>query len=116
MFVEYSAAISLFGFKPTIYSIFIVMGGVALSYSLPVPMALGVLEFTQVTALGLLNLNQAIGLSISILVRFKDVLRTVIGSTSIIYFGLSWQYILKQLKNDKNNLQNKKGKNKKKTK
>jgi len=66
-------------------------------------MALGVLELSQVNALGLLNLNKAIGLSISILIRIKDILRSLIGGISLFYFGLSTDAIWKQIKgkNDK---------------
>ena len=101
MFVEYSTAAMLFGFKPSIFTTLIVMGGVALSYSLPVPMALGVLEVSQISALGLLRQNKAIGLSISLLVRMKDIIRTVIGSSALLYFGINKGLIWKQIKGNK---------------
>ena len=102
MVIEYSSAIALFGFTPSFYTTFIVMGGVAFSYSFPVPMALGVLETAQVSALGILDLNKAIGLSISILVRLKDVMRTLIGGLSLFYYGMSLGLIWKQIKGKKN--------------
>ena len=107
MVIEYSSAIALFGFTPNFYTTFIIMGGVAFSYSFPVPMALGVLETAQVSALGILDLNKAIGLSISILVRLKDVMRTLIGGLSLLYYGMSFGLIWRQIKERKNAKQTK---------
>jgi len=88
MFLEYSTALRLFGFEPSIYIVLIIMGGVALSYMMPMPMAIGVLETSQVGALGMLKLDEKIGLSISILIRIKDLLRSLIGASALAYYGI----------------------------
>ncbi|MBT3721591.1 flippase-like domain-containing protein [archaeon] len=88
MFLEYYFALALFNFAPNPFVVFMLMGAVAISYSMPVPMALGVLETSQVSALSMLNMERAIGLSISLLVRAKDLLRTLIGGLALLYFGV----------------------------
>ncbi len=88
MFLEYYFALSLFNFNPNPFAVFMIMGGVAISYAMPVPMAMGVLETSQVSALGLLNMNKTMGLSISLLIRGKDLIKTLIGGLSLLYFGV----------------------------
>jgi hypothetical protein len=101
MIVEYGAAMTLLGFTPDLISIFAVLAGVGISYSLPIPMALGVLEVSQVSALSFLNLNTVVGLSLSILVRIKDLIRSGIGVISLLYYGVSWSIIKEIGKNAK---------------
>lgn len=88
MFLEYYFAISLFNFTPNPFVVFMLMGAVAFSYSMPVPMALGVLETSQTSALGLLNINKTIGLSISLIIRAKDLTKTLIGGLALFYYGV----------------------------
>ena len=49
-----------------------------------------------------LSLEKAIGLSISILVRMKDVFRTILGGISLLYYGMSFGLIWKHIKGKKN--------------
>lgn len=88
MFLEYYTALLLFNFNPDPFAVFMIMGAVAISYSMPVPMALGVLETSQTSALGLLNMNKTIGLSISLIIRAKDLTKTLIGGLALFYFGV----------------------------
>jgi uncharacterized membrane protein YbhN (UPF0104 family) len=88
MFLEYYLALSLFVPNIDAFAVFLIMGGVAVSYAMPVPMALGVLETTQVSALALVDISNAIGLSISLLVRAKDLTRTLIGGLAMLYYGV----------------------------
>ena len=96
MIFEYGTILRLFGYDPTLSSILILIGGVAMSYSLPVPMALGVLEFAQVKALEFLDMDRSIGLSMSLLVRAKDLIRTTVGLGVTAYFGLKISDALKK--------------------
>ena len=52
-------------------------------------MAIGVLEASQITLLEALGLDPTIGLSVSFLVRLKDMFRMVVGGSALSYFGFS---------------------------
>ncbi len=52
---------------------------VRLAHLLPMPGAIGTLEASQVVALEMLGLNTAVGLSLSLLIRLRDVGLALIG-------------------------------------
>ncbi|MBD3203096.1 flippase-like domain-containing protein [Candidatus Woesearchaeota archaeon] len=96
MFMEYRTVLSMFGYSASLTEIFLVLALVAVSYSMPVPMALGVLEAGQVSVLGALGLNRAIGLAISILIRTKDLIRTGLGLFFLCFVGIPWKRLFKK--------------------
>ncbi len=102
---QYSAAMTLFGFKPRLFEVFVLMAGASIASGVPLPMNLGALELSQITALSFLKIENSIGLSMSLLIRFVDIIRMSIGILSLFYFGVNFGFIIKQIKgkNGKNN-------------
>ncbi|MBN1502596.1 flippase-like domain-containing protein [Candidatus Woesearchaeota archaeon] len=92
MYVEYKSALLMLGYNTPLHRLFLILSSVAISYVMPVPLALGVLEFGQVSTLSLLKLPSQVGLAISLLIRIKDILRTAIGLIVLSYFGLPWNW------------------------
>ena len=66
-----------------------VLTAARIAYLLPLPAGLGTLEASQVLALGALGLNPALGISLSLLIRARDV---ALGG-----FGLWWAGLKSQL-------------------
>jgi uncharacterized protein (TIRG00374 family) len=66
-----------------------VLTAARIAYLLPLPAGLGTLEASQVLALGALGLNPALGISLSLLIRARDV---ALGG-----FGLWWGGLKSQL-------------------
>ncbi|MDD5086946.1 MAG: lysylphosphatidylglycerol synthase transmembrane domain-containing protein [Candidatus Nanoarchaeia archaeon] len=85
MFIEYKIALRLVGYDASLSAVFIVISLVALAYIIPIPAALGSLEFGQSSAAALLGFSSAIGLALSLFIRGRDLLWTFIG---LSYLGL----------------------------
>ena len=82
MFIEYKLALLLLGYNASFAAIFIVFSLVGLAYIIPVPAALGALEFGQSSASALLKISSGIGLALSIVIRGRDMIW--------VFFGLSY--------------------------
>jgi len=85
MFIEYKIALRLVGYDASFSALFIVISFVALAYIVPVPAALGSLEFGQSSAAAILKFSSGIGFALSLFVRGRDMLWTFIG---LSYLGL----------------------------
>ena len=93
LLVEYRLLLSLFGIPGMIISILITILGMGFSYSIPVPMALGTLEVSEVALLALVNVGRATAVALSLFVRLKDIIRSTIGLVSLLFFGVGWRQI-----------------------
>ncbi len=88
MYLEYYFALKLVGITPTLMQIFLVGVLIALSYMIPVPAALGVLEAGQVSAFALLGLKPDSAIAFSLIIRGRDLLRTVFGLIFLSHSGI----------------------------
>jgi uncharacterized protein (TIRG00374 family) len=79
MIGEYWLMLALLGANLDIYQAIVVLTVARLAILLPLPGGLGVLEAGQVLALGLLGVEPAVGLSVALLVRARDVLLGGLG-------------------------------------
>ena len=94
MFIEYYIAGLLVGVNLSLFQIFLVFTFVGLAFIIPVPMAIGSLEAGQAGIFSLLGLGRAAGVGLSLVVRAKDILLTVIGLTVLTHTGFSLQSAL----------------------
>ena len=79
MFFEYKLALLLLGYNASFAAVFIVFSLVGLAYIIPVPAALGALEFGQSSASALLGISKGVGLALSIVIRGRDMIWVFLG-------------------------------------
>jgi uncharacterized protein (TIRG00374 family) len=89
MFGEYKIAGLMVGQNLTIAQSFLIFSFVGMAYIMPVPMGLGTLEASQVSAFSIIGLGAAPGLALSFLVRLKDFLIAIIGILVLTIHGIS---------------------------
>lgn len=79
MFLEYRFVLLMLGQIATPSQIFLILTGVGLAYSLPVPAAAGALEIGQLSAASVLGLSAATAVGLAFIVRSRDLIWTVLG-------------------------------------
>jgi len=79
MFFEYKVAGLMIGQNLNPMQSFLIFSFVGMAYILPVPMALGTLEASQISAFSIIGISAAAGLALSFLVRLKDFIVAIIG-------------------------------------
>jgi len=91
MFLEYKLALLLLGYNASFTAIFIVFSLVGLAYIIPVPAALGALEFGQSSASVLLGVSKGIGLALSIVIRGRDMIWVFLGLSYLALHKLKFK-------------------------
>ncbi len=76
---EYWLALRFLGVTLPLTDTIIALTAARIAYLLPMPGGLGTLEASQIVALELLGMRAAVGLSISLLIRTRDVLLGLLG-------------------------------------
>jgi uncharacterized protein (TIRG00374 family) len=76
---EYYLALRFLGLPATFTELMVIITAARLALLTPMPSAIGALEFSQVFALELLGYPAALGLSISLLIRSRDLLFSFAG-------------------------------------
>ena len=79
MFLEYRFALLIFGHSATPLQVFLILTGVGIAYSIPIPAAMGILELGQISAAKVLDLSNAAAVALSFLIRARDLVWTAIG-------------------------------------
>ncbi|MGV8162038.1 MAG: lysylphosphatidylglycerol synthase transmembrane domain-containing protein [Candidatus Nanoarchaeia archaeon] len=87
MFFEYKVAGLMVGQNLTPLQSFLVFSFVGAAYIIPVPMALGALEASQISAFSIIGISTAAGLALSFLVRLKDMIIAIIGIVLLGTYG-----------------------------
>jgi len=88
MGLEYMLALRLVGFDPTLRTIFMAGGFVAISYLVPVPAAIGVLEAGQYSIFKVIGASPHTGVALGLLIRARDLLWTLLGFILISHYGI----------------------------
>jgi uncharacterized membrane protein YbhN (UPF0104 family) len=83
---EYWLALHFLGQSVTLAQTISALVAARFAMLLPMPGGLGTLEASQVLALGALGLNPAAGISLSLLIRIRDLSLSGLG---LWYFGVS---------------------------
>jgi len=94
MFIEYKLALLLLGYNASFAAIFIVFSLVGLAYIIPVPAALGALEFGQSSASAILGVSKGIGLALSIVIRGRDMIWVFLGLSYLALHKIKFKEIV----------------------
>jgi len=95
MFLEYTLLLNLLRIHINFINVFLVIIAVAVAYTMPLPAALGVLELFQIPVFKFIKLNAAYAVVVSIIIRSKDLIWTVIGLLLLSYYGIKIKYFEK---------------------
>jgi uncharacterized protein (TIRG00374 family) len=76
---EYGLSLTFLGLSLTFNQILLLLIAARIAILLPLPAGLGTLESSQVLGLGMLGLETAVGVSITLVIRARDVLLGLIG-------------------------------------
>jgi uncharacterized protein (TIRG00374 family) len=74
MIIEFGLMMQYLGVQFNLVQILIALTAARIAFLLPVPAGLGTLEAGQVMAMGLIGVSPAIGISLSLLIRARDIL------------------------------------------
>ena len=74
MVFEFSLMLRFLGVQVSLTKVLIALTAVRIAFLLPMPAGLGMLEAGQVLAMGLIGVNPALGVSLSLLIRIRDVI------------------------------------------
>lgn len=77
--LEFSLALSMLGLEVGLPGVLVALTAARLAILLPVPAGLGTLEAGQTLAMGLIGASPAIGISLSLVIRVRDVLLASLG-------------------------------------
>ncbi|MAE13788.1 hypothetical protein CMO92_04435 [Candidatus Woesearchaeota archaeon] len=89
MFLEYKVAILMLGYNIPLLWVFLVFSFIGIAYILPLPMALGSLEASQIGAFALLKIPASVGIALSFLVRTRDLIWSAIGFGIFLLLGIT---------------------------
>jgi len=93
MLLEYKFALLAIGLDVNWAVIFATIAVVGLTYSVPIPAALGVLEGGQASLFSAIGLGAGAGVALSLVIRIRDILWTLIG---LIYLTLKGMGLAKR--------------------
>lgn len=79
LITEFYFMVSFLGLPVTFLQLIALLTAARIAFLLPLPGGLGTLEASQVWALGLLGLNPAAGIGLSLLIRLRDVALGLLG-------------------------------------
>lgn len=96
MFVEYKAVLWMFGYDLGLIQLFAIITIMGAAYVFPIPLALGVFEFGQAQTFSLLGLKAAAGVALSLIIRARDLLWTIIAIFILAYHGKSFKKLYTQ--------------------
>ncbi len=88
MFLEYKMLLLTIGYNVNLVTLFSVIAVVGFAYIVPVPAALGALESGQASLFSLMGLGASVGVVLSLLIRFRDIIITFGGLTYLSFKGL----------------------------
>lgn len=90
MFVEYKVAILMLGYNASLMQLFLVFSFVGMAYLFPVPMAMGVLEASQISVFSIIKIKSTAGLVLSLLIRARDLIWVAFGLIALSYHGFKF--------------------------
>ncbi|MEM7336711.1 MAG: lysylphosphatidylglycerol synthase domain-containing protein, partial [Chloroflexota bacterium] len=76
---EYGLSLAFLGLDLSLNQVLLLLVAARIAILLPLPAGIGTLESSQILGLSLLGLETAIGLSITLVIRARDVLLGLIG-------------------------------------
>jgi uncharacterized protein (TIRG00374 family) len=79
MVLEFSLMLRFLGVSLSLAQVLVALTAARIAFLLPLPAGLGTLETGQVMAMGLIGVNPVVGISLSLLIRVRDVLLGSLG-------------------------------------
>lgn len=98
MFFEFKIALLMLGYSATITELFLIITVVGIAYTIPVPAALGVLEFSQIYIFGYLGIDVTKGFALSFLIRSRDTIISLIGMMFLFYKSFKFKTLFEKQK------------------
>jgi uncharacterized membrane protein YbhN (UPF0104 family) len=96
MFIEYKIVLTIVGYPDaSLASVFLIISLLGAAYLVPIPMALGSLEASQVSAFALTSMRSAAGVALALVVRAKDLAWAIIAFIALSFFGFK---VIKSIK------------------
>jgi len=89
MFFEYLIGLNIIGVPISIPAVFLVGISVSIAYTIPIPGAIGILEGGQVSAFRMLGQPISLGIVFGLIVRGRDLLKTLTGFWFLSHEGAS---------------------------
>lgn len=102
MFFEYKLATTLLGINIGVSEIFFIVSFIGVALLFPIPMAIGVLEASQVSAFTLIGLSASAGIALAFIVRMKDIIIAIIGIILLTIYGFHITRVVKKKYKNKN--------------
>jgi len=96
MYFEYRFVLLALGQEAHIVQIFLILTGVGLAYSIPIPAALGTLELGQLSAAKVLQLSSFMGIALAFLIRARDLIWTALGLGFMGFYHFSFRRLARQ--------------------
>lgn len=100
-FLEFKIALYIIGINASLIQIFLIFSFVGVAYLIPIPMALGALEGSQVSVFKLLGLQASMGVALALVIRVRDSVFAIIGLLALGAYGLRFKRVLKKSYNKK---------------
>lgn len=85
MVFEFNLMLQFLGIHLSLFQVLTALTAARIAFLLPLPAGLGSLEAGQVMAMGLFGLNPALGLSLSLMIRVRDI---ILGAAGLGWGGL----------------------------
>lgn len=90
IFTEFKLATMIIGYDASMTEILLMILATGLSTLIPVPAGLGVLEASQFSLFELLGIGGGMGIALSLLIRFKDLLLMLFGLMFLSHEGINF--------------------------
>ena len=88
MFLEYKMAALILGYNLSFMILFLIISFVGAAFMIPIPMAVGSLEASQVAVCTMMNIKSAVGIALAFIIRIRDLMWSSMGLLLLSYFGV----------------------------
>lgn len=108
MFLEYKFAGLIVGVDLSFLELFLVVSFVGIAFLIPIPMAAGSLEASQVAVFSMVGRESSEGVALALLIRARDLMWSLAGMILLSYYGIKISstikssYVDEEDKNKKN--------------
>lgn len=88
-YLEYKSILLILGYSnASILQVFMIFSFVGAAYLVPIPMAVGSLEASQIGVFAIIGLPAAAGIALALVTRIKDIMWTALGFIALSIYGL----------------------------
>ncbi len=96
-YLEYRSILLILGYQHvSVLQVFMIFSFVGAAYLVPIPMAVGSLEASQIGVFSIIGLPAAAGIALALVTRIKDVVWTALGFIALSIYGLRFGKTVKE--------------------